>query len=336
LPRFGVALRQLPGPRWATILALPVLDVGVLYFLLQAQWHHAIVFTLAVAVVSHLLILRLLVHVQPAQRPEDSAELVARYREVQRALEAGEFRLYYQPEVSLSDNSLRAVEALVRWQQPNGTMVSPADFIPFVEDVGLIRPLGTWVLKEACSQLARWRGELPLARDLCVSVNVSAVQLNDPKFVSVVQSTLREAGLEPGALILEVTETGLVSDPKIFRVVLKQLQDLGVRIAVDDFGTGYAWINYLRAFKFDYVKLERGFITPLETSYGDRDLVAGLITLSQSLGAAVIAEGVSSAKIADVCRDLGCDWVQGDHFAPASPPEHIAALLSAEPLPLAV
>jgi EAL domain-containing protein (putative c-di-GMP-specific phosphodiesterase class I) len=203
------------------------------------------------------------------------------------------------------------------------------DFIPFAEQSGLIRPLGTWVLREACHQLATWRATLPQAAEMRMSVNVSAVQLEHSKFVPVVQSALQDAGLSPGDLILEVTESSLVTDPKVFRVILRQLQDLGVLIAVDDFGTGYSSINYLRAFKFDFVKLDRSFVAPLETMHGDADLVAGLVTLSKGLGAEVIAEGVSSGELAYACRALGCDWAQGNYFAPASSVEDVEAFLSA-------
>jgi EAL domain-containing protein (putative c-di-GMP-specific phosphodiesterase class I) len=320
---------------WAPAAVLLVLDLASAYLLASRQWALAAVTTFGLLVVSQVLLACLRLSLRKLeQSSNDHGDLVERYREVQKALEDGSFELHYQPEVSLKARQVRALEVLVRWRRLNGELLPPARFIPFAEEVGLIRPIGTWILREACTQLATWRETLPAAGDLQISVNVSFVQLDDPKLVSVVQSALRDAGLPPEALILEVTESGLVADPKVFRVMLRQIQDLGVKVALDDFGTGYASINYLSAFKFDYVKLDRSFIAPLETPYGDPDLVAGLVTLAKSLGSEVIAEGVSSAQLEYVCRSLGCDWGQGYHFSPPIAAEEIELLLGESPLAL--
>jgi EAL domain-containing protein (putative c-di-GMP-specific phosphodiesterase class I) len=309
---------------------LPIFDALTLYLLATQEWGTAVAAAFSSVVASHLAIAWVAYKSRPtASEADGQREVIRRYRELQTAIEDGGLVLHYQPEVSLADDQVHAVEALVRWRRPDGELMQPMEFIPFAEESGLIRPLGTWVLREACAQLAVWRESIPRAADVLMSVNVSAVQLDHPKFVATVQTAIQDYGLSPADLILEVTESSLVSDPKVFRVILRQLQDLGLRIALDDFGTGYASINYLRAFKFDFVKLDRSFIAPLETGYGDADLVAGLVTLAKSLGSSVIAEGVSSGALAYDCRVLGCDWAQGFFYSTAvSGPEIEAILLS--------
>jgi EAL domain-containing protein (putative c-di-GMP-specific phosphodiesterase class I) len=313
-------------PGAIALLAASIIDA--LLFTIGA-WLVAALCTLALMAASNAVVIFLALRLKKADlRADEAVDVMQRYRELQRALEEGEFRLYYQPEVSFKTGAIEGLEALVRWRTADGAIVPPADFIPFAESSGLIRPLGTWILREACNQLATWRETLPEAANLRVSVNVSGVQLDDPKFVSVVHMALRDSGLDPDGLILEITETSLISDPKIFRVSLPQLRELGVHFAIDDFGTGYASMNYLQSFKFDYVKLEERFITPIDVGEGDVDLIAGLVSLTKSLGASVVAEGVRTARQAYVCGMVGCDWGQGYYFSEPRAAEEIEALLT--------
>jgi diguanylate cyclase (GGDEF)-like protein/PAS domain S-box-containing protein len=248
------------------------------------------------------------------------------------ALANGEFSVEYQPLVRLTDQRVIGLEALVRWQLPDGTRLSPERFIPVAEESGLIVPLGRWVLEQACRQASAWRAAHPAA-DLFVSVNLAARQVREPGVVDDVARILAETGWPAGALQLELTETDLMGTTGEPLQALHALADMGVRIAIDDFGTGYSNLAYLRSLPVHALKLAGPFMTGRgpagtdETDEVDQEVLALLIELAHTLGLSVTAEVVETAVQLERLRKLGCDTGQGWYFAPAVAADAVPDLL---------
>jgi EAL domain-containing protein (putative c-di-GMP-specific phosphodiesterase class I) len=219
----------------------------------------------------------------------------------------------------------REVEALVRWKHPRHGLVLPMEFIPLAEETGLIIPMGRWILEEACRQARRWR-EQSLPHTVCV--NLSARQFQHPKLVEEVGEVLRDVGLDPRNLMLEITESTLVEDIQSATATLQQLRDLGVKLAVDDFGTGYSSLSYLKRFPVDFLKIDLSFVENLETDPADRVIVSAVINLAHALGMKVTAEGVETAGQLAQLTSMGCDMAQGFYFSKPLPSEAISSLLS--------
>jgi diguanylate cyclase (GGDEF)-like protein/PAS domain S-box-containing protein len=242
-------------------------------------------------------------------------------------IEHGELEVHYQPELSLTDASVFGVEALVRWRRPSLGLISPGEFIPMAEETGLVVPLGTWVLREACRQVVRWRAEHPEWAPSTCSVNLSARQLADPGLVDLVGEVLEETGLPPETLWLEITESVLMEDTKVTAEVLSGLRDLGVHLAVDDFGTGYSSLLYLKRFPVSVLKIDRSFVDGLAREAEDTGIVTAVIDLAHSLGLQAIAEGVETpAQLQELC-ELGCDLAQGYLWTKPLPADELAAWL---------
>jgi diguanylate cyclase (GGDEF)-like protein len=244
-----------------------------------------------------------------------------------RALEREEFRILYQPIVSLTDGTMKGVEALVRWEHPEHGLISPAEFVPIAEDNGLIVSIGSWVLREALEQAARWQRETPARRDLRVTVNLSARQLQDPGLPFAVGTALEELVLDPSALTLEITESVLMSDRDVSLARLLDLKFLGVRLAIDDFGTGYSSLAYLQRFPLDVLKVDKAFVDGVAHGPEEAALAAAIVRLGHSLHLETVAEGVEHAEQVPHLRKLGCDEAQGFLFARPVPAEQIPALL---------
>ena len=226
-------------------------------------------------------------------------------RDLRQALPNQQFELYYQPVVCLEDNKVTGVEALVRWHHPERGLVSPGEFIPLVEEIGLAAPLGSWVINQACSDAARWPNEVKVA------VNVSAAQFRKPGLVDTVATALEKTGLKSSRLEIEITETALLEDSETTIRILDQLRELGVRIAMDDFGTGYASLSYLQKFPFDRIKIDRSFIDEVNKDGNAGEIVKAVISLSKGLGMSTTAEGIETREQFDVVRAEGCSDVQG-------------------------
>ena len=244
--------------------------------------------------------------------PEMNERAVARVHlesRLRQALERGEFELHYQPQVDLNTFRVIGAEALIRWRDAQGNPIAPMQFIPLAEETGLIVPIGEWVLRTACAQAVAWqRLGLP---PLCMGVNVSGRQLRQDDFVSVVRAALRDTGLEPRWLELEITESLLMEKLEESIGKLKELRALGVQVAIDDFGTGYSSMNYLHRLPIDRLKIDRSFIQNI-TQNGDDPVVArAIIALGHALGLSIVAEGVETEVQSGFLRDQLCQTVQG-------------------------
>ncbi len=246
--------------------------------------------------------------------------------DLQRALDRGEFEVHYQPIVDFATGTASGMEALVRWLHPTRGLLPPIEFIGVAEESGLIVPLGKWVLAEACRQTAEWRAEYPEAAGLTVSVNLSTRQLLEPDLVVQVQEVLNESGLDPSALILEITEGSLMQDVGTTAVKLHHLKELGVRLAIDDFGTGSSSLAYLRQFPIDLLKIDKSFVDQMtsEESEGPA-LVRAIIELAQTFHLRTVAEGIEESEQLDELRVAGCHSGQGYLFARPLTSEAMAA-----------
>jgi diguanylate cyclase (GGDEF)-like protein len=242
-----------------------------------------------------------------------------------RALESDELLLHYQPQISLTDGRLVGLEALVRWQDPERGMIPPGKFIPVAEETGLIVSVGSWVLKAACQQAAKWAatGIGPLR----IGVNLSARQFRGTLLAETVRLHLTEAGIDPKWLDLEVTESVAVQGSEFVRKTLEDLRGLGISVSLDDFGTGYSSLSYLRSFPFDVVKMDRSFVSQICSSGVDRSLVSGIVSLAHGLGLKVVAEGVENQRQLSYLRHIGCDTVQGYVLSRPIPADQVEQFL---------
>jgi diguanylate cyclase (GGDEF)-like protein/PAS domain S-box-containing protein len=246
------------------------------------------------------------------------------------ALDDGQLRLVYQPVVTLATGEIVGVEALLRWHHPEHGVVAPTRFIGLAERNGLIIPIGSWVLREACGQLAAWGEER-----LTMAVNVSARQLAMDEFVDMVRSALAESGIRPARLCLEVTETTMMADDARMAETLRALKELGVRLAVDDFGIGHASLRHLRQMlPVDILKIDKSFVDGITTDADDAAIVEGVVRLAHSLGLQAVAEGVETEEQVSLLRRWSCQAGQGYHFARPGEPEGIPRLLAQETRPL--
>ena len=244
---------------------------------------------------------------------------------LRRAVEREEFSVLYQPIISLADDRIVGAEALVRWDPPGEARVSPTDFIPLAEETGLIVPLGQWVLDHACDQLRRWHD---VGVDTgTLSVNVSARQLSSGSFADSVSDAIRRNHLSAGELSFEITESVLMEDVELSIESLVGLKALGVRLAVDDLGTGYSSLAYLKRLPLDSLKIDRAFVDGLGTDPNDSAIVAAVVAVAGALGLSVTAEGVETDVQWDELRRLGCDWAQGYRFSRPVPAEEFVDLI---------
>jgi diguanylate cyclase (GGDEF)-like protein/PAS domain S-box-containing protein len=247
--------------------------------------------------------------------------------ELRLALTCGQLRLEYQPVVSVDDGDVVGFEALLRWRHPELGEVGPDEFVPVAEEIGIIDEIGRWVLTEACAQAATWRSRF--GEHLSMAVNVSGRQLESGDLDVDVRHALAQSGLDAGALVLEVTETALISDDATALEAVRRLRALGVGLAVDDFGTGYSSLTHLQQYPVDLLKIDRSFVAELASADDEPDLVRGLVDLAKVLGLQTVAEGVETEEQLERLRELGCDMVQGYLFARPLPAPAAELLLRA-------
>jgi EAL domain-containing protein (putative c-di-GMP-specific phosphodiesterase class I) len=233
--------------------------------------------------------------------------------ELRRAISDREFVLFYQPQ--LDDRRVVGAEALVRWMHPKRGILSPAEFIPLAEETGLIVPIGAWVLETACAQLTAWAAQ-PRTAEITLAVNISARQLGQPDFVEEVLATLDRSGANPKRLKLEITESILLHNFEDVVTKMTALKLHGVRFALDDFGTGYSSLSYLKRLPLDQLKIDQSFIRDLFVDTNSSVIAQTIISLSQAMGLAVIAEGVETEEQRDFLAQMECHSFQGYLFSP--------------------
>ena len=243
--------------------------------------------------------------------------------DLREAIRTNKLRILYQPQVTGSGERLCGLEALVRWKHPTLGHISPEEFIPIAESRGLITPLGEWVLRQACKDAKRWPG-------VRVAVNVSPVQFRNRGFVDMVQGIVEETGIEPQRLELELTEGVLIQDADQAEAVIMELRARGIRMGLDDFGSGYSSMIYLRRFAFDKIKIDKAMLATTETRGEGAIILESIISLGHALGLTVTAEGVEEQSQVDFLRKLGCDELQGYYFSEPLTADAIDTMLSLE------
>jgi EAL domain-containing protein (putative c-di-GMP-specific phosphodiesterase class I) len=245
--------------------------------------------------------------------------------DLRRALREHEFIVHYQPQVDLKTGQTVAVEALLRWNMPGVGLVPPLDFIPLAEQSGDIVPIGEWVLRESCRQTRAWeKSGLP---PLGIAVNLSARQFQQQDLAAQIAGALKESGLAPHQLDLEITESHAMQDAEFTLSVFHDLQAMGVRISIDDFGTGYSSLGFLKQFPINTIKIDRSFIKDLASDPKDEAIVSAIVVLAHRLGLDVVAEGVETEAEVGILRRHHCDKMQGYFYSKPLPAEALEALV---------
>ncbi|HEY9100962.1 putative bifunctional diguanylate cyclase/phosphodiesterase [Chitinimonas sp.] len=248
-------------------------------------------------------------------------------QEMRRALAAQEFLPYFQPIVDLESGQIAAFEALVRWQQPDGKLISPAEFIPLAEEIGLINEIGRQMLEDSAYQIAKWQQQFP-DRLLRVSVNLSGKQFNQLDLIEQIDRAIAQAGIEANRLELEITESILMDNTDAIIAMLQAIRARGIQILMDDFGTGYSSLSYLHRFPSNVLKIDGSFVRQITEDHFSREIVRAIVLLARSLGMAVIAEGVETNEQLLALREMDCHYAQGYYFAKPLPAEQATALIA--------
>jgi len=245
---------------------------------------------------------------------------------LRRAVEKGELELYYQPQVDLATGNIYGAESLLRWRDPELGAISPEVFVPIAEEYGLIVPISEWVIVQACRQASKWQATCP--NPITMSINVSAVHFNGQELESLVSRTLKQTGLDPSSIELELTETGILHDPDLAIKTMAAFRDMGVRLSLDDFGTGYSSLSYVMNLPIDKLKIDRSFILNMEGDKRGAAIVSAIIAMAHSLGLSVIAEGVEKESHLQLLRTMHCDIVQGYHISHPLPADRFARFMT--------
>jgi diguanylate cyclase (GGDEF)-like protein/PAS domain S-box-containing protein len=261
---------------------------------------------------------------------EEAEERAQIEQMLRRALDKGEFSLAYQPKVSVKEERIVGFEALLRWQHPEWTNISPGIYIPIAEECGLISQIGDWVLRQACTKMAEWQRKYPQMKDCTVAVNVSAKQLNDPYFASRVASILADAKLPRTQLEIELTESSVMENPEEGIRILQKLHELGVKISIDDFGTGYSSLSYLRKLPIDCVKIDRSFVLGIGNDVSSESIIQAILVMSSKMGLSNVAEGIETPEQLRFFDGTQCDVIQGYIFSKPLLESEIDDLFSAE------
>ncbi len=251
--------------------------------------------------------------------------------DLRRAIEREEFVVHYQPVVELATGKVVGMEALLRWEHPERGLLYPSGFIPLTEETGLIVPIGQYVIEEVCNQARLWQEQYLRDPALVVSVNLSARQFQHPGLIQELAQALRKSGADPNGLELEITESVLMKDEEVAPARLEELKGLGIRMALDDFGTSYSSLSYLKRLPVETLKLDKSFVDGLGKDPKDKLIASATISLAQTLGLEVVAEGVETAEQLRQLRKLGCDLVQGNYFARPLTSEEASALIATGP-----
>jgi len=252
--------------------------------------------------------------------------------DLRRAVELSEFRLHYQPLVSLRTGRVTGFEALVRWEHPERGLAHPAEFIPVAEETGLIVPIGRWVLVEACRRMKEWQASHPREVPLTIGVNLSVRQFSQPDLLDQINHALDSTGLAPSALRLEITESAIIDKGPFAIAILSQIRELGVQVYLDDFGTGYSSLSYLHGLPIDAIKIDRTFVSSMDTDEKSLRLVRTILTLAEIVGVRAEAEGISTVEQLRELRYLNCEQGQGYLFSAPITHDAVTDMLRADPV----
>lgn len=248
-------------------------------------------------------------------------------RQLESAIQNDQFELRYQPLIDVRDGSMYGVEALIRWNHPERGLLKPTEFVSLAEETGLIVAIGSWVLRQACTEFRQMQSR---NRDLLLSVNVSSVQLDDPAFISLLADIIRQTGIDPHSLQLEITESIFLSDSLRIGALFHAIRTLGVTIAFDDFGTGYSSLSYLAKYPVDVVKIDQYFVQRMGLGHVNMEIVHLIVHLAHTIGMKVTAEGVETQEQADLLSRLGCNIAQGFLYSRPVSLQTIIAMLACE------
>ncbi len=255
-------------------------------------------------------------------------------REIRKALDHGEFKVFYQPQINAKTNEVIGVEALVRWEHPTRGLVFPGEFLPLAEETRLMSDISEWVLKTACSEVQSWiNNGHPNIR---LSVNFSAHQVEHPRFVDRLLDVLQENNFPSENLEIEITENAIMNDLEQMTKKLNRLAEHGITIAIDDFGTGYSSLNYLRQLPIHTLKVDQSFVKDIEETMGDACIVNAIVNMAHGLKLNIVAEGVETETQLDYLRNLGCQEIQGFYFGKAEPGSHVLQRLKTLPDRIAI
>jgi diguanylate cyclase (GGDEF)-like protein/PAS domain S-box-containing protein len=301
------------------------ISIGISVFPADAQDHEGLLKNAEDAMIrSKELGINNYQHYKPAMNNR-AVEQLTLENNLRKALIQQEFIVYYQPQVDLKTNKIIGAEALIRWKHPELGMIAPGQFIPIAEENGLIIPIGEWVLRTACTQMEQW--VTSYKKNFTISVNLSARQFLQQDIVNTVRTILNDTGLNPKDLELEITESLGMKNPELTLRTLKELKQMGIHISIDDFGTGYSSLSYLKKFPIDTLKIDRSFVSDIQTDPNDASIVLAIIALAHSMHLKVIAEGVEQIEQADFLSLHACEEMQGYLFSPPVPAEAFAKLL---------
>ena len=253
------------------------------------------------------------------------AERLSLETDLRQAIDKGEFLLHYQPQVDIRRWEIVGVEALIRWPHPERGMVSPMSFIPLAEEIGLIDQIGQWVLRTACAQQVTWSA-CGLG-DITIAVNLSAVQFQQAALLDTIRTIVRETGVDPARMELELTESTAMQQAENAVGTFNQLKEMGFSLSIDDFGTGYSSLAYLKRFPIDTIKIDRAFVKDLDTESEQAAIAIAIIAMAHGLKLRVLAEGVETQPQLDILRDQGCDAIQGYYFSQPLPAERVEQLI---------
>ena len=262
----------------------------------------------------------------------DALERLRLETDMRRAIELGEFVLHYQPLVSLRTGRVTGLEALVRWQHPDRGLVHPADFIPVAEETGLIVPIGKWVLIEACRRIKDWQAAHPRPELLTIGVNLSVKQFSQPDLIDQIRSALETTGAPASSLRIEITESAIIDKGRAAVSILSRIRELGAQVYLDDFGTGYSSLSYLHGLPIDAIKIDRAFVSSMDTDDKNLRLVRTILTLAEIVGVRAEAEGISTSEQLRELRALNCEQGQGYLFSAPITREAVDEVLTANPV----
>jgi EAL domain-containing protein (putative c-di-GMP-specific phosphodiesterase class I) len=226
-------------------------------------------------------------------------------------LEHNELEVYYQPIVTLDEGKITGFEALLRWRHPSRGLLSPGEFMPIAEETGLIFPIDRWVIREACQQMCEWQKQIPEAKSLTMSVNLSGKQISQPDIFPFLENTLHQTGLEPSCLKIELTESSIIENNHHSTLAFEKLKAMGVQIQIDDFGVGYSSLSYLSKYPIDALKIDQSFVNQMNQNGNQMKIIQAIVNLTHRLGVDVIAEGIETSDQLNELKDLDCKFGQG-------------------------